>query len=131
MCQQIVINACHGMFSLSHEAFKKYAELKGIQFEYSIENKNEPIHWQPIEGCLMYPCFIPDENDELISSYLHPYNIPRDDPCLIDVVKELGSESHGTPETYLKIVEVPDEIKWQIEENNGFEWISEQHQVWT
>jgi hypothetical protein len=31
----------------------------------------------------------------------------------------------------LKIVEVPDEVDWYIEEYDGNEWVAEKHRTWS
>ena len=30
----------------------------------------------------------------------------------------------------LKIVRVPKDVKWTIEENDGWEWVAEKHRTW-
>jgi hypothetical protein len=30
----------------------------------------------------------------------------------------------------LKVVEIPDDVQWQIEEYDGKEWIAEKHRTW-
>lgn len=57
------------------------------------------------------------------------YNIERDDPYLIQVVKEMGEQVNG-PCSELKIVEIPADVNWVIEEYDGIEWIAEVHRTW-
>ena len=58
-----------------------------------------------------------------------PYysDINRDDPHLIQTIKELGIEAGED----LKIVEVPDGVEWEVEEYDGLEWVSEAHRTWS
>lgn len=56
-------------------------------------------------------------------------DIPRDDPYLVKIVEELGLEANGDF-AHLKIVEIPADVKWQIEEYDGIEWIAEKHRTW-
>ena len=58
------------------------------------------------------------------------YNIPRDDPILIQVVEELGEASWGSA-AELKIVDIPDDVEWEIEDYDGQEWVSEVHRTWS
>ncbi len=44
-------------------------------------------------------------------------------------VEELKEEANGTF-AELKIVEIPDDVEWVIEEYDGIEWVSEKHRVW-
>lgn len=57
------------------------------------------------------------------------FDITRDDPALVQVVEELGSKAAGEF-SELKIVEIPDGIKWYIHEYDGMEHVAEQHQTW-
>ena len=53
----------------------------------------------------------------------------RTDPRVIGVVEELGKKANGQCAD-LKIVEVPDDVKWDIEEYDGWEHIAETHRTW-
>lgn len=55
--------------------------------------------------------------------------IARDDPYLVKIVKELGMGANGT-HANLKIVEIPGDIKWLVQEYDGAEWIAEEHRTW-
>ena len=57
------------------------------------------------------------------------YEIKRNHPALVKVVEELG-EKANTPCSKLKIVEIPDEIDWVIEEYDGIEHVAEAHRTW-
>jgi hypothetical protein len=59
-----------------------------------------------------------DEND-----------INRDDPILVDIVRQLGSKADGRF-AKLKIVEVPAGVKWNIADYGGLEWVEEVHRTW-
>lgn len=53
----------------------------------------------------------------------------RAHPALIEVIKGLG-EGVNDCFSELKIVEIPDDVEWQIEEYDGSEWIAEKHRTW-
>ena len=57
-------------------------------------------------------------------------SIPRDDEHLIAVVELMGHKANGEY-AELKIVDVPDEVNWYIEEYDGREWVAERHQTWS
>lgn len=102
---KVVINVCHGGFGLSKEAQDLYAQLKGIELgEY---NKSY---------------FFYDN--------LAVHDIPRDDPALIQVVEQLGGDA-ANRFSELKIVEIPDDVKWTIAEYDGLEWVAEAHRTWS
>jgi len=57
-------------------------------------------------------------------------NISRDDPALISVVQELKEKANGKY-SKLKIVSIPANVKWQIENYDGKEWVAEEHRTWS
>jgi hypothetical protein len=57
------------------------------------------------------------------------FNIKRDDPILVEVVEQLGEDA-ANRFAELKVVEIPDDVQWQIEEYDGNEWIAEKHRTW-
>ena len=56
-------------------------------------------------------------------------DIPRTDPALIGVISQLGSKADGEYAT-LKVVEVPPNVDWFIDEYDGKEWVAEKHRTW-
>jgi len=57
------------------------------------------------------------------------HQIPRDDPQLIQVVEEMG-EAAGGKCAELRVVEIPDNVLWLIEEYDGLEHVAEKHRTW-
>lgn len=57
------------------------------------------------------------------------WEICRDDPHLVQTVLELGRKANG-PYAELKVVTIPDDVEWQIDEYDGNEWIAEVHRTW-
>lgn len=57
------------------------------------------------------------------------YGIERADPFLVQVVEELGAEANDFAAN-LKIVDIPDDVKWYVHEYDGLEAVYEQHRVW-
>lgn len=55
--------------------------------------------------------------------------IARDDYDLVYIVETLG-EKANTSYSKLKVVEIPADVEWQIEEYDGSEHIAEQHRTW-
>jgi hypothetical protein len=56
-------------------------------------------------------------------------DIARDDPYLIQTIRELGEAANSRFCT-LKIVEIPAEVEWEIGEYDGLEWVAEKHRTW-
>ena len=59
----------------------------------------------------------------------HSRRIPRDDEHLIAVVELMGIEANNRF-SELKIVEIPDDVNWYVEEYDGQEWVAERHRTW-
>jgi len=68
-------------------------------------------------------------NDAYSSQTLHCADIARDDPALVQVVEELGAAA-ADQFAELRIAEVPDDVKWYIDEYDGQEWVAEVHRRW-
>jgi hypothetical protein len=114
---KIVINKRYGGFSLSGEAIVLYGKKKGLNI-IAVKDKimKNLIH-----------CYLDKVKKE---NYFCERDIQRNDPALIEVVEELGKKADGYL-SELKIVEIPDDIKWTIEEYDGKEWIAEDHRTWS
>lgn len=55
--------------------------------------------------------------------------IARHDPALVQVVEEMGGKADGN-HAKLKVVEIPDDVEYIIEEYDGLEHIAEVHRTW-
>jgi len=112
---KIAVNRCFGGFSLSDEAIKRYGELKGLNLE-TTSTTYGVSEW-----------YVVDEIGD--KEYFWTFNIERDDPILIQVLEELGKDANGS-HAKIEVVEIPDDVKWQIEEYDGAEHIAEVHRTW-
>lgn len=59
----------------------------------------------------------------------HAYDIERSDPKLVECVETLGNKANGYC-AELKVVEIPDDVTWEINEYDGVETIEEVHRRW-
>lgn len=141
---KIVINTGSG-FDLTHTAVMRYAELKGIKLtgylfhfnssyydnqwytKYNPENKEE----RELETFVHY--FLNTDSDVIMElnnsiEQFHVYSINRTDTSLIKVVEELQESE----QLDLKIVEIPDDVKWEIHEDEmGPECVREVSRCWS
>ena len=68
---------------------------------------------------------ITDEN-------FYHWDIPRDCPDLVAMVEEGVNLDYLEGQfAELKIVEVPDDVNWYIEEYDGMEHVAERHRTWS
>lgn len=114
--QYIVINACHGGFGLSVAAKKLYLEYAGLAYT---EEPREDRYSTDRYGYIF----------KVNGTHWDVGDIPRDDPVLVRVVRELGKEANG-PYSELKVVKVPGDVEWYIAEYDGDEWVAEKHRTW-
>lgn len=56
--------------------------------------------------------------------------LQRDDHRLVQMLEELGSEAASGEFAELAIVEIPDDVDWVIDEEDGAEWVAETHNTW-
>ena len=134
---KVVINSCYGGFSLSHKAIKLLAEKQGkacyfFKSNLNGENKYELINGIPHPTEWFVHAFSVNDPSEIDFEKNHLESRPKDraDPLLVEVVEELGTEADG-PHAELKIVNVPSDIKWSIQEYDGAEWVAEEHRTWS
>ena len=56
---------------------------------------------------------------------LNIYDIKRDDPLLVALVRTMEKDNKR-----LKVVTIPADIDWRINDYDGEEWVEESHRVW-
>lgn len=136
---KIVINDCYGGFSLSDKAVHLLAQKKGLTLYPEKASFGLITYWtvppeqRPSEPQVPWV----DQSLEERQAYNQAYgnstfsNRPenRADPDLVAVVEELGKEADGAYAS-LSVVEIPDNVEWQIEEYDGIEWVAEKHRTW-
>jgi hypothetical protein len=99
---------------------------------YAVPNPDEAIT-QACGGKLFADMTLEERKayNEAYEKYLltSDRKIARDDVNLIRVVEELGEKANGRC-AKLKIVEIPDDVKWCISEYDGYESVDEVHRSW-
>lgn len=53
----------------------------------------------------------------------------RDDPILVSIVEEMKEKASGN-RSRLVVIEIPDNVEWQIEDYDGLEHVAEKHRTW-
>ncbi len=113
--KKIVINTSYGEFCVSHKAFSRLREL----------GQREALQ-EPDLGVL-WPTWAGPQAPSLNRCGVL---VPRDDGKLVQVVEELGAEAANGHCAELKIVAIPDDVEWEIENAGGIEHVSERHRTW-
>ena len=62
--------------------------------------------------------------------YGFKFDNDRTNPKLVEVVEKLGDKASAVLSD-LKIIEVPDDVDWYIDEYDGWESIHEKHESWS
>lgn len=128
---KVVINKCYGGFSLSAKAVMRYAELAGITLYRDDDKWIDHFYTVPVEEYRRLAAKSQQLKDYSLTNavYFSYRNIERNDPHLVQVVEEMGEESWGKV-AELAVVEIPDDVHWDIAEYDGNEWIAESHRTW-
>lgn len=135
---KIVINGCFGGFSLSEAAVLAYAARKGISIwiekgTRSWGNTYWTVPNPPKRPENFYDLSIEERqayNDAYRAASFNDREIARNDPDLVAVVEELGRAASGSLAS-LYVVEIPDDVDWEIEEYDGVEHVAEKHRTWS
>lgn len=152
---KIVVNHCYGGFSLSAKAVFELAKLKGKKcyfFKFDFKSKAyTKLSMEQANKACMFDAFSvsnPSEylkykkewhemtmeekqeyNEKYRSIDLSDRPDDRTDKDLISVVEKLGKEANGNC-AKLSIVEIPDDVDWEIDEYDGREHVAEKHRTW-
>ena len=57
----------------------------------------------------------------------YPHDVPRNDPNLVKLARVAPDQTSCCK---LQVVDIPDDVKWVIQEYDGAEWVAEQHRTW-
>lgn len=103
---KLLMNVCYGGYGLSDEAIELWAKKKNIVLTKKTLEYGDYHYY--VEG------------DKIISGH----DIDRDDPTIIEVFEELGSERTSGDHGQLSLVELPDGCEYDLTEYDGWESIS-------
>ena len=137
---KIAINKCYGGFSLSDKAIEMIMKRKGLNYyrykqtkfhhsdgvdEYTRIDDNDPspfIHYSTTD--------LGEKIEEIPNkNYWYYGNLERTDKDLVSVIEELGNKASGEYGS-VKVIEIPDDVDWEIDDYDGIETIHEKHRVW-
>ncbi|MNT00833.1 hypothetical protein D3C72_1352770 [compost metagenome] len=126
---KVAVNKCYGGFGLSHDAM-----LKLIQRGWKVTVYNDEIEIADPTADLVDSTSIPGSHGwDGYSPYSftdkRDKNALRTDPDIIAVIEELG-EKASNKYSKVQIVEVPDDVKWTIQDYDGLEHVAEVHRTW-
>jgi len=137
---KVMINTCYGGFSISEEAVYAYAKRKGLSIYPENHEFTMKTYWTIPEdkrdgylrGAAWYAASIEDRRK---SNKLYKENTidtrpdDRADADWIAVVENLGEKANGSC-AKIKVVEIPDDVQWEIDEYDGIETVREVSRNW-
>lgn len=100
---KIAINTCCSGFSLSPEVYEKLG-----------------LEW---DGYGML-------NNKALGIESNDYLQYRSHPALIEAIEAVGEEAASGFLSEIKIVEIPDDVQWEIQNYDGKETVHERHRSW-
>lgn len=136
--KKVILNKCFGGFGLSKEAYELYAKKKGISvFHYTQENLKKEIYTYATDDNRTFDFYFTKDfgdnvyiSDEDFKEYfLNLDEKFREDKTLIEVVEELGEKANAFYSN-LKIVEIPDDLDYVIDNYDGIETLRQKVQEW-
>lgn len=138
---KIVVNRCFGGFGVSNKAKYEIGKRKGMNinfYEEIMSGSYDVIGFKKVDiendgwGAITVDGDFGDKatNDQIYENVvLCDYNMDRTDKDLVYVVETIGEEADGNCAS-LEVVEIPDGVKWFIDDYDGIETIHEQHRSW-
>lgn len=151
--KKVAINKCHGGFQLNVLAcidlVKRKHKDKEIFLYTSRNSCDEEIYSKVDTNCididgLNWSSYITFEDlgEEIDYCTMNNYNdkifalsysdIDREDPDLIALIEEYDKDNKNIGRRYsnIQIIEIPKDVKYEIKNYDGYEWIAECHRTW-
>jgi len=131
---KVVINQCYGGFGLSDAAYEKLIEW-GVPVRKYVEQVRGPdgLYDSPPEneGEIIFERDKGNDYVPFLGRYWDTWTRgARSHPLVVRAVEELGDEVNGWCAS-LAVVEVPDDVEWEISEYDGMEHVAETHRTWS
>lgn len=120
---KIIVNKCYGGFGISDEAC-----------EWLISNKKWKVSEYLKDGNTLKDKsakLTPTDKPEFYGRYwtIADRDELRIDSDVIECVETLGKKSSGN-HANLEVIEIPDDVEWEVDEYDGIESIHEVHRSW-
>ena len=134
---KVVVNRCYGGFGISIKAQLEIHQRGGCPHQ-KIEPRSQYFGGDSWKGFYksekeyqeqhLKMCEIAQVNGEILYDEHRDYE-NRTCPKLIEVVEELKEKAFGQ-HAELEVVEIPDDVKYEIDDYDGIETIHEEHRSW-
>lgn len=112
---KVVINRCFGGFGLSRAALHRLRELGCEAAKKEID---------------IGECYADGSVKSSFGNDSFCSDIERDDALLVSVVESMGKLANGGY-AELSVVEIPDDVSWEVDDYDGMETVAEKHRSWS
>lgn len=138
---KVILNKCYGGFGISTAGYRLYAKKIGMPlFVYKNDYSNNTlVHVDGETDDTHLDYFTVDLGESISRSdipsdvwsnnYLYLNLEYRDDPVLVEVVEELGEKANGRFAS-LTVVDIPDDMSYEVTDYDGIETLHELHRQW-
>lgn len=126
---KVVINSDYGGFSLSKAALRELFENGWKELGTPIEVLGPRLAAALVDSRTSRTSFYVFSTDEKFFLHDPRGDAARADPRLVEAVDRLGKAANGAFAD-LKVIEVPADAEWHIEDYDGRESVHENHRVW-
>lgn len=124
--RKIVVSRGHsGGFGLSEAGIRRMRQLGSI---HALDATLIGEYWPAFKDRFGETIHNKRERHEYSEDSTDP-QCNRDDSILIQVLEE-DFDAHKGEGSCMEIVEIPFDVKWEIDDYDGAEWIAEQHRRW-
>lgn len=136
--KKVILNKCYGGFGISKSGYELYANKKGLNlFCYEVDFKGKEIIYKKSNGDKIFTQYFTKDfgdNVKINEKDYEKYSLNldgayREDKILIEVVEELKEKANGKYSN-LKIVEIPDNLDYVIDEYDGIETLHQEVEEW-
>lgn len=134
--KKVILNKCFGGFKPSTKAYELYAKKKGLElYIYEIHIDNKKVNYHKVDDSdSMFTVYLTKDYGDVVDSInnkdkLYLDDGHREDETLIEVVEELGPDASSYA-SLLKIVEIPDDLDYVIDNYDGIETLHQRVQEW-
>jgi len=117
----------YGGFGLSELACKWLIEHKG----WTVYDDGNNMPKNPVLTSIIKIRKEDSYMENLYITYNEDDDRFREHPDIIEVIETLGTTVASDSDCEIKIVEIPMDIEWTIEDYNGSEWVAENHRTWS
>lgn len=135
---KIVINSCFGGFDLSDACIEELATRKGHRaYKYTYDLHG--LHRCREKTYDFYKFLLDIDQEEVDHETAEKHSFEslfedgdmRTDHDLISLIEEKGSKWASGSHAKLKVIDIPDDVDYIIEEYDGAEWVAEKHRTWS